>query len=142
MLFLAVDGSHGGVLLCLIDLLQRFFGSAKELLAPFGMVIVTMFEGEPYQQWNVKALARSKGLRTLRSFKFLAETYPGYKHARTLGNIEGNGGAWKGEDRESRSYMFQQDRAPPERPTKKRKREDSSDDDDDNDDNDDNDDYN
>lgn len=36
----------------------------------------------------------------------MASAYPGYSHARTLGNIEGGGG-WKGEDREARSYVFQ-----------------------------------
>ena len=65
-----------------------------------------MFEGEPYTLWNVRDLARHVGLRVGRSFRFNADAYPGYKHARTLGNIEGDGG-WKGEDRPARTYVFE-----------------------------------
>lgn len=41
----------------------------------------------------------------------MPEAYPGYQHARTIGNIVGKDGAksrggWKGEDRESRMYAF------------------------------------
>ena len=68
--------------------------------------MVTVFEGEPYELWNVRDLARHVGLRVERSFKFQASAYPGYKHARTLGNIEGGGG-WKGEDRPARTYLFE-----------------------------------
>ena len=46
------------------------------------------------------------GLKVERSFKFLASAYPGYQHARTLGNIEGGGG-WKGVDRPARTYIFE-----------------------------------
>jgi 25S rRNA (uracil2634-N3)-methyltransferase len=40
-----------------------------------------------------------------RSMQFEPDLYPGYKHARTLGNIEGGGG-WKGETRPARTYIF------------------------------------
>lgn len=89
-----------------IELLVGFFKSALPLLAPEGMIIVTIFEGEPYDLWNIRDLARYSGLKIGRSFKFQANAYPGYKHARTLGNIEGGGG-WKGEDRPARTYMFE-----------------------------------
>ena len=72
-----------------------FFKSALPLLASEGSIIVTIFEGEPYGLWNIRDLARHVGLTVGRSFKFQASAYPGYKHARTLGNIEGGGG-WKG----------------------------------------------
>ncbi|TIA42660.1 hypothetical protein D6C78_00879 [Aureobasidium pullulans] len=81
-------------------------GAVTPLLAPHGTVIVTLFEGEPYTLWNIRDLARHSGLEVQRSFRFQAEAYPGYSHARTLGNIEGGGG-WKGEERPSRSYVFQ-----------------------------------
>ena len=42
-----------------------------------------------------------------RSLKFEAENYPGYKHARTIGNIEGGGG-WRGEDREARMFVLRE----------------------------------
>lgn len=70
------------------------------------MIIVTIFDGEPYELWNIKDLARHSGLKVGRSFKFQANEYPGYKHARTLGNIDGGGG-WKGEIRPARTYMFE-----------------------------------
>ena len=91
-------------------MLVSFFRSAKPLLSPTGTIIVTLFEGEPYTLWNIRDLARHTGLEVQQSFKFRAEAYPGYSHARTLGNIDGGGG-WKGEDRQARSYVFQVKRA-------------------------------
>ncbi|KAM3420683.1 hypothetical protein BST61_g3938 [Cercospora zeina] len=98
------------------ELLVKFFQTVQGVLAVkkkndnndedgSGKVVVTLFEGEPYTLWNVRDLARHAGLDVVRSFKFLAEAYPGYEHKRTLGNIEGGGG-WKGEEREARSYVF------------------------------------
>ena len=88
------------------ELLVKFFTSATALLAPSGTIVVTLFEGEPYTLWNIRDLARHTGLEVQKSFKFQPHAYPGYSHARTLGNIDGGGG-WKGENRESRSYVFQ-----------------------------------
>ncbi|KAI4816065.1 hypothetical protein E4T44_10661 [Aureobasidium sp. EXF-8845] len=88
------------------EMLVSFFKAVKPLLAPHGTVIVTLFEGEPYTLWNIRDLARHSGLEVQRSFRFQADAYPGYAHTRTLGNIEGGGG-WKGEERLSRSYVFQ-----------------------------------
>lgn len=87
------------------ELIFKFFKSAASLLAHDGSIIVTLFEGEPYTLWNIKDLARSHDLAVDRSFAFHADAYPGYKHARTLGNIDGGGG-WKGELRSARSYVF------------------------------------
>lgn len=88
------------------SLCVAFFEAALPLLAPkTGIVLITLFEGEPYTLWNIKDLARHAGYRVERSWKFDANAYPGYKHARTLGNIEGGGG-WKGEDRSARTYAF------------------------------------
>ncbi|KAL8997492.1 MAG: hypothetical protein Q9169_003272 [Polycauliona sp. 2 TL-2023] len=88
------------------ELLVNFFKAAVPLLALNGSIIVTIFEGEPYSLWNIRDLARHVGLKVGRSFNFQAEAYPGYKHARTLGNIEGGGG-WKGADREARTYVLE-----------------------------------
>jgi 25S rRNA (uracil2634-N3)-methyltransferase len=71
-----------------------------------GRIIVTLFEGEPYTLWNIRDLARPAGLKVAESWRFDWEQYPGYKHVRTLGNLEG-GGAWKGEDRNARTYVFE-----------------------------------
>ncbi|KAL8865090.1 MAG: hypothetical protein Q9174_007075 [Haloplaca sp. 1 TL-2023] len=88
------------------ELLVNFFKASIPLLAPNGTIVVTVFEGEPYSLWNIRDLARHVGLKVGRSFKFQADAYPGYKHARTLGNITGDGG-WKGEDRDARTYIFE-----------------------------------
>ncbi|UJO24432.1 25S rRNA (uridine-N(3))-methyltransferase [Fulvia fulva] len=88
------------------ELLVKFFTTCSTLLSQAGTIVVTLFEGEPYTLWNIRDLGRHCGLEVVRSFKFMAEAYPGYGHARTLGNVEGGGG-WKGEDREARSYVFQ-----------------------------------
>ncbi|KAI9679105.1 MAG: hypothetical protein M1829_001775 [Trizodia sp. TS-e1964] len=89
----------------ILEMLVGFFKAAVKILKHNGTIIVTVFEGEPYSLWNLKDLARHVGLRVGRSFKFQSEAYPGYKHARTLGNINGDG--WKGEDRAARSYIFE-----------------------------------
>ncbi|KAM3483930.1 hypothetical protein MY8738_002684 [Beauveria namnaoensis] len=111
------------------ELLVGFFRAilAGPTLAPGGSVVVTVFEGEPYTLWNVRDLARHVGLQADASFKFHAAAYPGYKHARTLGVVRskksgsgGSGGAWRGEEREARSFVF-----------KKRKRSGNDDDDED-----------
>ena len=88
------------------ELLVGFFRSALPLLAPGGSIVITVFEGEPYELWNVRDLARHVGLKVGRSFRFQSAGYPGYQHARTLGNIEGGGG-WKGENRAARTYVFE-----------------------------------
>ncbi|KNG50499.1 hypothetical protein TW65_02174 [Stemphylium lycopersici] len=78
----------------------------KPFLRMGGKIIVTLFEGEPYTLWNIKDLARHTGLKVIESWKFDWEQYPGYHHVRTLGALEG-GGAWKGEDRVARMYVFE-----------------------------------
>ncbi|KAK0513018.1 hypothetical protein JMJ35_005035 [Cladonia borealis] len=112
------------------ELLVGFFKSALPLLAPEGSIIVTIFEGEPYSLWNIRDLARHVGLTVGRSFKFQASAYPGYKHARTLGNIEGGGG-WKGEDRPARTYIFEVNEKEAQATSKTKKPTDASDSDDD-----------
>ncbi|KAI5303493.1 GDP-mannose transporter into the lumen of the Golgi [Ascosphaera pollenicola] len=75
-----------------------------------GQILVTLFEGEPYTLWNIRDLARHSGLRVVMSFKFPWASYPGYAHARTIGEIEGKHGGrggWRGEDREARTYVFE-----------------------------------
>ena len=108
-------------------LLAGFFASAKQLLLSPSRaddddvngtgplvrpsVLVTLFDGEPYTLWNVRDLARHAGLAVLRSFRFPAEAYPAYRHARTLGVVlnaqgEPSASAWRGEERPARMYEF------------------------------------
>ena len=89
---------------------------------------MTIFDGEPYELWNIRDLARHAGLRVGRSFKFQASAYPGYKHARTLGNIR-NGGGWKGEDRGARTYIFKSKDSEDSVAQKKRRDDESTDND-------------
>jgi 25S rRNA (uracil2634-N3)-methyltransferase len=120
------------------ELLVSFFKHALPSLSLGGTIIVTLFEGEPYTLWNIRDLARHSGLAVERSFRFQSSAYPGYHHSRTLGIVKNKkgeeGGGWKGEDREARSYVFaRKDEAP--KPVigtalttnKKRKRWDDSD---------------
>ncbi|KAI9847802.1 MAG: hypothetical protein M1837_001695 [Sclerophora amabilis] len=90
------------------ELLVSFFRSAIPLLKARrtsetnSSIIVTLFEGEPYTLWNVRDLARHVGLKIGRSFRFQAQAYPTYRHARTLGNVVaghcgGEEGAFKGD---------------------------------------------
>ena len=121
MVFGMVDSADGLIKELLVD----FFKAALPLLAPSGSVIVTIFDGEPYELWNVRDLARHVGLKVQRSFKFQASAYPGYQHARTLGNIHGGGG-WKGMDRPARTYIFEvKDGAAQGEPRSKKKDEDT-----------------
>ena len=84
-----------------------------------GQIIVTLFEGEPYTLWNIRDLARHCGLKVVESFRFPWSAYPGYKHARTIGEIAGKThgvtgggegkrpGAWRGEEREARMFVLE-----------------------------------
>ncbi len=115
------------------ELLVGFFKSAAPLLADGGLIVLTVFEGEPYELWNVRDLARHVGLKVGRTFKFQAAAYPGYVHARTLGNIRGGG--WKGEHRAARTYLFEvKDGEEVQTLRRKRKRGHNGDGDDDDDD--------
>ena len=85
-------------------------------IATKGQILVTLFEGEPYTLWNIRDLARHCGLKVVESFRFPWEAYPGYAHARTVGDItrgkdrtaEGKRkGAWRGEERDARCYVLE-----------------------------------
>lgn len=85
-------------------------GSGGKRRTEPGQILVTLFEGEPYTLWNIRDLARHAGLRVVTSFRFPWTSYPGYSHARTLGEIEGRHGGrggWRGEEREARTYVFE-----------------------------------
>ncbi|KAF9694882.1 hypothetical protein EKO04_006847 [Ascochyta lentis] len=85
------------------NLVQR---RGSQFLRMGGKIMVALFEGEPYSAWNIRDLARHAGLKVVESWKFEWAQYPSYKHVRTLGAIEG-GGAWRGEEREARMYVFE-----------------------------------
>ncbi|KAM0255760.1 hypothetical protein ACHAQJ_005430 [Trichoderma viride] len=121
----------------LVSFFQRAVSSPAAPLAPGGSIIVTLFESEPYTLWNIRDLARHAGIQLERSFRFQANVYPGYHHARTFGVVRNKKGeqgtGWKGEDRPARSYVFMRKEDIQDQTVKKRKRggDDSSSDDDD-----------
>ncbi|KAL7960613.1 hypothetical protein V8C34DRAFT_276080 [Trichoderma compactum] len=94
----------------LVSFFQRALASPTAPLARGGSIVVTLFESEPYTLWNIRDLGRHAGLQLERSFRFQADSYPGYHHARTFGVVRNKKGeessGWKGEDRPARSYVF------------------------------------
>ena len=87
------------------QLLDGFFGGVGEVLREGGRVVVVMFEGEAYDKWNLRALARARGFVVDTSGRWDWEFWKGYQHCRTLGEVEGGGG-WKGSERKARAYVF------------------------------------
>ena len=79
----------------------------------YGSIAVTIFEGKPYEDWNIKELARSCGLKTQRAFKFDAGRYTGYKHALTIGHRErdNENSSRKSENKPARTYIFEAEEA-------------------------------
>ncbi|KAF3938637.1 hypothetical protein ABW19_dt0203814 [Dactylella cylindrospora] len=120
------------------ELLLSFLTNTKPILKPTGTIVITLFDGLPYSRWNLRELAKSIGLQSRRSFKFDVGLYPGYKHARTIGNRDREGD-WKGEERSARTYVFEvarggssSNRKAPNAKGKKAGKKEESDDDDDN----------
>ena len=50
-------------------------------------ILITLFTSHPYTLWNIRDLARHTGYIIRESFRFPWEAYPGYHHARTVGDI-------------------------------------------------------
>jgi 25S rRNA (uracil2634-N3)-methyltransferase len=48
-------------------------------------VLVTMWQGDPYDSWDLKAIARTYSFRCSHAFEFDFTSYPGYAHCRTDG---------------------------------------------------------
>ncbi|KAH0523629.1 hypothetical protein TsFJ059_008605 [Trichoderma semiorbis] len=121
----------------LVSFFQRALASPAAPLARGGSIVVTLFESEPYTLWNIRDLGRHAGLQLERSFRFQADSYPGYHHARTFGVVRNKKGeessGWKGEDRPARSYVFMRKEEIQSQVGTKRKRsgDDSSSDEDD-----------
>lgn len=50
------------------------------------LILLTLKESHPYDSWNVKEIAKEKGLCCAFSFAFDRHLYPGYSHVNTIGN--------------------------------------------------------
>jgi 25S rRNA (uracil2634-N3)-methyltransferase len=116
------------------ELILGFFHSAIHFLtgpehgdAIAGEIHVTLKSGMPYDQWNVRQLARAAGLACRRSLAFRPQIYPGYVHRRTLGFQEGLSAAENEEiiDKQPKTIIFIR-AAPPDETTTKRKKQTAS----------------
>ena len=70
-----------------------------------GKIILSTFNGEPYDSWQIKLLAKKNGLVVDRSCKFYWSNYPEYHHKRTNSEQSTTKPA---EEREARTYIFKQ----------------------------------
>lgn len=69
----------------------NYFGDRDYTLQP--EIHLTIWEGDPYDDWNIKQLAQStQKLKLLESFSFNPERYPGYEHCKTIGGTLVDGG--------------------------------------------------
>lgn len=69
-------------------------------------VILTIFEGEPYDSWNIKGLAKSLGFKVVRSSLFDWKLFPEYHHKRTNSTSDTTKPA---HERNARIYIFTKD---------------------------------
>ncbi|ONH79633.1 Ferredoxin-fold anticodon-binding domain-containing protein 1 [Saccharomyces cerevisiae] len=77
---------------------------AKKLTAEgYGNIILSLFDGEPYDSWQIKLLAKKNGLTLSRSSKFQWENFPGYHHRRTNSEQDTTKPA---KERDARFYIF------------------------------------
>lgn len=85
------------------SLMLSFFHEAKSLVQPCD-IVVSLFEGEPYNSWGLKRLAREQGLKLRYSTRFAWDLYEGYQHQLTN---KGNASTSKPQlQRPARSYVF------------------------------------
>ncbi|KAH3670320.1 hypothetical protein WICMUC_004889 [Wickerhamomyces mucosus] len=89
-------------------------------------IVLSVFDGEPYDSWNIKSLSKTLGLKVEKSGKFTWDAFKGYKHKRT--NSEQNTTKVAGE-RRARMYVFEKFK---KQPKGKGSTDDNDDDDDDN----------
>lgn len=62
------------------ELMLKFFQSSSQLTSH---IVVTLWDGEPYNSWGIKKLARSCDLVLVRSCPFDWDRFPGYEHMLT-----------------------------------------------------------
>lgn len=86
---------------------------------PEQKIILSVFEGEPYDSWNIKMLSKSLALKVERSSLFQWDLFPGYHHRRT--NSEQTT-TKESSERKARIYIFEKFK---KEINKKKKEEDS-----------------
>lgn len=69
----------------------------------FGKILLSVFAGEPYDSWQIKALSKENQLQLDRSCKFQWNKYPEYHHRRTNNEQDTTKPA---PERDARTYIF------------------------------------
>ncbi|ODV95464.1 hypothetical protein PACTADRAFT_23834, partial [Pachysolen tannophilus NRRL Y-2460] len=69
-------------------------------------IIITLFEGEPYDSWQIKKIAKNFNYKVTRSGVFKWELFPGYHHRRTNGTTKDT--TKPADKRNARMYVFHQ----------------------------------
>jgi 25S rRNA (uracil2634-N3)-methyltransferase len=87
------------------ELLRGTFRAALPLLGAGGEVHITLKKGEPYDSWNVVAIAKMCGLCVGHCTVFAPGKYPGYAHRRSIGD-EHAGDSFAAESGSARTYAF------------------------------------
>jgi 25S rRNA (uracil2634-N3)-methyltransferase len=107
------------------QLILGFLHSAIPLLKhPLGEIHITVKSGAPYDDWNIKSLAKSTlFLKCKEQYPFYPSLYPGYEHRRTLGFVEGQSKRENEELKQCKTMVFVSVDAP-DANAKKRKEED------------------
>lgn len=67
-------------------------------------VVLSVFEGEPYDSWNIKSLSKTVGLKVERSGALQWDLFPGYHHRRTNSEQDTTK---KATERNARIYVFE-----------------------------------
>lgn len=83
-------------------------------------IVLSVFEGEPYDSWNIKSLSKTLGLKVERSGRFQWGAFKGYQHKRTNSEQSTTKVA---SERDARIYVFEKFR----KQQQKKKVEDSDD---------------
>lgn len=67
-------------------------------------IVLSVFDGEPYDSWNIKSLSKTLGLKVERSSAFQWDMFPGYHHRRTNSEQDTTKAA---SERKARIYVFE-----------------------------------
>ncbi|KAK6465713.1 hypothetical protein DFJ63DRAFT_28469 [Scheffersomyces coipomensis] len=98
------------------------YGESSDSNNQEGKIVLSLFEGEPYNSWNIKILARSHDYKVERSGKFDWTMFPQYHHRRTNSTRDTTKPA---PERDARIYVFEKFK--PKTKSKKGEDEDDSD---------------
>ncbi|KAJ3123353.1 hypothetical protein HK098_001995 [Nowakowskiella sp. JEL0407] len=113
------------------SLIQQFFQSTLHFPS-HPKIFITLKEGSPYDQWDVKKIAKEYGYVCETSVKFdpVEMGVEGYTHRRTVGFEEGLSKSGNEEIRNSRMYLFRRVEVGEDEGVgkKRRKKDDESDD--------------